>query len=68
MKTKKAKTGVLNLTESDWMEIYYAVEYKRTSTVVRYAPDACWWNQFNHILECIGPDGQDAYKTLSTLR
>jgi hypothetical protein len=48
------------LTRSDWVEIYYAVEFKLTSPAV--VKDAAWIRHLKSILAKIGPDGRKAFE------
>lgn len=49
------KEGRLDsLSTSDWIEIYYALEYKLT-----LYGDQAWRAQLKRIMETIGPDGRN---------
>jgi hypothetical protein len=66
----------INLTQSDWTEIYYAVELKRLSVAEdnrqngRHADGvdlAAWRRQMEHIKEALGPDGERIHEAITTL-
>lgn len=48
------------LTAGDWVEIYYALEYKLSNVVVR--DDRRWKTHISRIMETIGPDGANMWK------
>lgn len=53
------------LTESDWGEIFYALESKIQSSVV--LGDREWIGHLRSILQKIGPDGETAFAWMNTL-
>lgn len=50
----------INLTQSDWVEIWNAVQSKKTSPAVD--GDKRWIKQLDNILKKLGPDGERAFK------
>ena len=49
------------LTNDDWVEIYYALEGKLQSQTV--ADDRRWQAHLQEIIEKIGPDGRNMWKS-----
>jgi hypothetical protein len=49
------------LTKSDWMEIYYAVKYKKETSPATFG-DSRWIKQLDSIMKKIGPDGENMTK------
>jgi len=56
---KRRQEVRLSLTKEDWVEIYYALEYKLSSRVVqgRDRESRAWRSHLKRIIETIGPDG-----------
>lgn len=52
---------MINLTKEDWMEIYYAIKFKRDNSAA-VSGDKRWIKQLDQILKKIGPDGTRAIK------
>lgn len=50
----------VNLTQSDWEEIWNAVQSKKTSPAV--GDEKKWKQQLDTILKKLGPDGERAFK------
>lgn len=52
------------LTREDWVEIYYALDYKLTSAAVQGNDREAtrWRAHLKRILKTIGPDGENMYK------
>lgn len=48
---------VISLTRADWIEIFYALDYKLTSPTVQM--DGKWMRHLRTIMDRIGPDGQN---------
>src|SRR6266478_5821860 len=76
MARSRSKHHPINLTKSDWKEIYYAVELKR----LRIAEDArqnpqhdygldlvAWRCQMERIQDALGPDGRRIHEALTIL-
>lgn len=49
------------MTHADWVEIYYALEYKLSSPSVQ--GDKAWEGHLIHIMEEIAEDGQNMERT-----
>jgi hypothetical protein len=62
------KTMATTLTQSDWEEIYYALDSKRTAigkagdTCETLEEEECWSNQIGELMQKIGPDCYSAFK------
>ena len=73
---KTAKKKPIKFTESDWREIYYAVELKRLHVAEdnrehgRYADGvdlAAWRRQMERLADTLGPDGTTIAEALQAL-
>jgi hypothetical protein len=69
-------SDAITLTQSDWTEIYYAVELKRMHVTAdnlkngRHADGVdlvAWRQQMEHIKDALGPDGQRMHDALTAL-
>jgi hypothetical protein len=62
MKTSNKEIPVLD--QDDWVEIYYALEFKAKSAVVD--GDKKWRIHLNEIMKKIGPDGENMYPEVNS--
>ncbi len=52
------------LTDSDWIELYYALEKKHADVSSGlYGKDSRWAEHLQNILDKIGPDGKHMWRT-----